>query len=79
MQTTLKSDSLIPETSVRDLAFILFKRKWSVLAILVMTMVGASITPFWFQFFDRVSRTIDYRDMGETSFRTDRDIKRGRS
>ena len=45
---------------------------------LVMSLVGAAVTPFWFHFFDRLSRALSYRPLGETSFRPDRQIKRGR-
>lgn len=40
-------ESFLPETSVRDLAFVLFKRKWSVAAILAMTIIGA-VAWLWF-------------------------------
>jgi hypothetical protein len=45
---------------------------------LVMSLVGAAVTPFWFRFFDRLSHALSYRPLGETSFRSDRQIKRGR-
>jgi rod shape-determining protein MreD len=45
---------------------------------LVMSVIGAAATPLWFCFFDRVSRALNYRPLGETSFRADREIKRGR-
>jgi len=45
---------------------------------LVMSLVGAAVTPFWFRFFDRLMHALNYRPLGETSFRPDRQIKRGR-
>lgn len=45
---------------------------------LVVSLVGASVTPFWFRFFDRLSHALSYRPLAETSFRPDRQIKRGR-
>jgi cell shape-determining protein MreD len=45
---------------------------------LVMSLVGAAVTPFWFRFFDRLTHALNYRPLGETSFRSDRQIKRGR-
>ena len=45
---------------------------------LVMSAVGAAFTPVWFRFFDLVGRAFNYRPLGETSFRADRQIKRGR-
>ena len=45
---------------------------------LVMSLVGAAFTPFWFRVFDRLTQALSYRPLGETSFRPDRQIKRGR-
>jgi len=45
---------------------------------LVMSLVGAAFTPFWFRVFDRLTQALSYRPLGETSFRSDRQIKRGR-
>jgi cell shape-determining protein MreD len=45
---------------------------------LVMSLAGAAMTPVWFRFFDRIHRAFSYRPLGETSFRPDREIKRGR-
>lgn len=45
----------------------------------IMTLIGAAVTPLWFQFFDRLSHAVNYRDVGETTFRANREIKRGRS
>lgn len=44
----------------------------------VLSVVGALFTPVWFRFFDLVGRALNYRPLGETSFRADRQIKRGR-
>jgi cell shape-determining protein MreD len=45
---------------------------------LVMAATGAAVTPLWFQFFDRLTQALSYRPLGESSFRPDREIKRGR-
>jgi rod shape-determining protein MreD len=45
---------------------------------LVVSLVGGAVTPLWFEFFDRALRSLSYRSWGETSFRPDREIKRGR-
>ena len=45
---------------------------------LVMAATGAAATPLWFQFFDRLTQALSYRPLGESSFRPDREIKRGR-
>jgi len=44
----------------------------------VMSLVGGAITPVWFLVFDRIGEALNYRALGETSFRPDRQIKRGR-
>ena len=45
---------------------------------IVMSVLGGAITPLWFLVFDRVGEALNYRPLGETSFRADREIKRGR-
>jgi cell shape-determining protein MreD len=45
---------------------------------LVMAVGGGLMTPVWFWFLDRVTRGLSYRPFTETSFRSDREIKRGR-
>lgn len=45
---------------------------------LVVGAAGAVFTPVWFRVFDLVGRTLHYRPLGETTFRSDRQIKRGR-
>jgi rod shape-determining protein MreD len=45
---------------------------------IVMTVAGGAITPLWFLVFDRIGEALNYRPLGETSFRADREIKRGR-
>jgi cell shape-determining protein MreD len=45
---------------------------------LVMSVIGGAITPVWFLVFDRIGTALNYRAIGETSFRADREIKRGR-
>jgi hypothetical protein len=44
----------------------------------VLSLVGGGVTPLWFRFFDWARETLNYRPLGETSFRADREIKRGR-
>jgi hypothetical protein len=44
----------------------------------VMSVVGGLMTPVWFAFFDWIGQTLNYRPHGESSFRPDRQIKRGR-
>ncbi len=46
---------------------------------IVMAIFGGAMTPVCFQFFDRISRALNYQPQGESSFRPDREIKRGRS
>lgn len=45
---------------------------------LVMSVGGALFTPLWFRIFDGISLVLSYRPVGQTSFRPDREIKRGR-
>jgi hypothetical protein len=45
---------------------------------LVMSVVGAVLTPVWFWIFDVISRVLNYRPVVEGGFRADRQIKRGR-
>jgi hypothetical protein len=45
---------------------------------LVMSLFGALVTPWWFRFFDWANGILSYRTEGVTSFRPDREIKRGR-
>ena len=45
---------------------------------LVMSVFAAAVTPVWFRVFDRLVHALTYRPFGETSFRPDRQIKRGR-
>jgi len=44
----------------------------------VLSLVGGAITPVWFQCFDWLETALTYRPQGESSFRPDRQIKRGR-
>jgi hypothetical protein len=46
--------------------------------LLVMTIAGGLMTPLWFRLFGWLSDKLIYRSLGETSFRPDREIKRGR-
>ena len=45
---------------------------------LVMSMGGGLLTPLYFKLFQRVEGALSYRPIQETSFRQDREIKRGR-
>ena len=45
---------------------------------LVVSAVGAVLTPLWFWIFDVVSRVLNYRPVVEGGFRADREIKRSR-
>lgn len=44
----------------------------------VMAIGGGAFTPLFFGFFDRINRTFNYQPLGESTFRPDREIKRGR-
>ena len=44
----------------------------------VMSLGGAMLTPVCFRLIDMFNRALSYRPRGETSFRLDREIKRGR-
>jgi rod shape-determining protein MreD len=46
---------------------------------LVLTVSGACFVPLFFILFDRVHRAFSYQTLPETSFRADRQIKRGRA
>jgi rod shape-determining protein MreD len=46
---------------------------------IVMALGGAVATPVTFQFFDMFDRALNYRRATETSFRSDREIRRGRN
>ncbi len=46
---------------------------------LVVGLLGSAVTPLWFRFFDWISGALSYRPLEQTSFRPDREIKRGRS
>jgi hypothetical protein len=43
-----------------------------------VSLVGAIVTPLWFTVFDWLGKALNYRPLDETSFRLDREIKRGR-
>lgn len=45
---------------------------------LVMSILGGALTPVCFRFFDYIQRALNYEQAVETSFRADREIKRGR-
>jgi len=44
----------------------------------VMILIGTAVTPIWFQLFDRLSGALNYQSEEFSSFRPDRQIKRGR-
>ncbi|HEY3864407.1 MAG TPA: hypothetical protein VGO59_21245 [Verrucomicrobiae bacterium] len=44
----------------------------------VLVMAGGAVTPACFKLFDRLRRAFEYQPVTETSFRPDREIKRGR-
>ena len=46
---------------------------------IVMATAGGEITPIWFRVFDRLLMALSYQPLNENSFRSDREIKRGRS
>ena len=46
---------------------------------LVMSVGGAVATPLCFRLFDGFNRAFSYQQLPETSFRSDREIKRGRA
>jgi len=45
---------------------------------LVLTAASGAVTPVCFGLFDRLRRTFEYQPVVQTSFRPDREIKRGR-
>ncbi len=47
--------------------------------LLLMALVGGAATPGLFWLFNRVAQTFDYREATSTSFRPDREIRRGRN
>lgn len=47
--------------------------------MIVMTLVGGATTPGLFWLFSRVAQTFDYREINTSSFRPDREIRRGRN
>ncbi len=46
---------------------------------MVMSAGGGVLTPALFRLFDGLENALNYRPVTETSFRTDREIRRGRS
>jgi len=45
---------------------------------MVLTVTGGLLTPMSFWLFDRLNSALSYRRLTETTFRSDREIKRGR-
>ena len=45
----------------------------------VMMALGGLMTPVWFWIFDRLLLALSYQPLNQSSFRPDRQIKRGRS
>jgi rod shape-determining protein MreD len=50
----------------------------SIWQLVVMTFAGGAFCPIFFWLFDRLNRAFSYQRLPETSFREDREIKRGR-
>ena len=46
---------------------------------LVVAVVGGLVCPVWFWIFERLHVALSYKMLNQTSFRQDREIKRGRS
>ena len=46
---------------------------------LVMSVGGGVATPVFFLLFDRLNHALGYQPIVESSFRTDREIRRGRN
>jgi len=46
---------------------------------LMLTVTGGVLTPFCFWLFDRLHAALAYRQLSEATYRTDREIKRGRA
>ena len=44
----------------------------------LITVIGGTLTPVWFWAFGHLDRALNYRPWGQTTFREDREIKRGR-
>ena len=51
---------------------------FSLWQLILMSVIGGAATPLWFIAFDYIGATLNYRRIEETSFRADRQIKRGR-
>ena len=51
---------------------------FSIWQLIVMSVAGGLMTPCWFGFFDWANGLLSYRTEGTSSFRPDREIKRGR-
>jgi rod shape-determining protein MreD len=47
--------------------------------LLVMTLLGGAMTPLLFRVFGRLTETFGYREIISSSFRPDREIRRGRN
>ena len=45
---------------------------------IVVSLLGAAVTPWWFRIFYWLNLAFNYKPLGGTSFRPDREIKRGR-
>jgi hypothetical protein len=51
----------------------------SILQWVIITAGGAALTPVWFLLFNRLDKALRYKEVSESSFRSDREIARGRS
>lgn len=49
-----------------------------IVQILILGLLNGAVCPAVFRFFDAIHRTFDYQPVAESSFRPDRQIKRGR-
>lgn len=68
--------TLLMLLSMRRAPLVGFGTVWQ---LIVMTVVGGLLTPVCFWAFDALNRALSYRPVVESSFRPDRDIKRGRN
>ncbi|MSU63988.1 MAG: hypothetical protein EXS31_16620 [Pedosphaera sp.] len=51
----------------------------SIWQLMIQTLAGGCCAPLCFQFFDRIHKAFNYQPAPESSFRQDREIKRGRA
>ena len=51
---------------------------WSIWIWLLVSIAGGVLTPVWFRLFARLDEALRYKEVPESSFRSDRQIARGR-